>query len=523
MVATSLISFAAALLFATTLPAAAEVNAPGPSKALFDHPYYACRTNYYVATDGSDSNNGASPDTPWLTLQHANDSMPANGAAAGSCINAAPGAYADGVALSAGGARAAKDGYLVWRCEKLDRCTITAAGWATGAFDATGTNQGDPHPDYLIFDGFRIAANASYQYSVAISCWNGNQTTTATCHHWMMLNNIISGYGEAGIDLADGEYYVSSHNIIYDNGVFCDGQIFGSGVSYVVLKPVANYKPTKDDANADGNAALDLIGVQGPAFPFHNLVAFNTVYTNRNSCSAGDTDGNGIIMDTFTTLNGNTLDYTAPTLVAFNVSYNNGGGGVHIFASDNVTAANNSVYNNYLDPHNSGAARAGIDTNDSFGDTIVNNLVVGIPLAPGAGGCAFNAEPYAQFNSAMLGGGVSGQAPDSFANNITALQGGEDSCWGAFGEDAPTGENPMFNQDAYSCSANDCATDPGWIDVGARGTGSEKKQPRGANFALSASSPAIGYGLPEGWLSDQSVDAGACYHTLAACPAQHPN
>ena len=116
--------------------------------------------------------------------------------------------------------------------------------------------------------------------------------------------------------------------------------------------------------------------------------------------------------------------------------YNNGGGGVHIFASDNVTAANNSVYNNYLDPHNSGAARAGIDTNDSYGDTILNNLVVGMPLAPGAGGCAFNAEPYAQFNSAMLGGGVSGEAPDNFISNITALQGGNNSCWGDFGEDA---------------------------------------------------------------------------------------
>ena len=90
-----------------------------------------------------------------------------------------------------------------------------------------------------------------------------------------MLNNIISGYGEGGIDEADGEYYISSHNTIHDNGMFCDGQIYGSGISYVVPKPIANYTPKADDTNAHNNAALNLIGLQGPSFPFHNVVAWN--------------------------------------------------------------------------------------------------------------------------------------------------------------------------------------------------------------------------------------------------------
>jgi len=515
-----------ALVAAIQVPAQATelkrdaVNVPGPSAALFAHPYYRCLTNYYVATTGSDSNDGSSPANAWLTLQHANDSLPGGGQAAGSCVNVEPGTYAGGVVLTTGGAKASSKGYVVYRCAKLDACTLAAAGWTTGAFDATGTEAGAAHPAYLIFDGFEIVSPQPYQYSVAISCWAGNVDTSATCHHWMMLNNIIHGYGEGGIDQADGEYYIASHNTIYDNGVFCDGQIYGSGISYVVLKPIAHYKPTPDDTNARNNAALNRIGLQGPAFPFHNLVAWNAVYTNRNTCEGSDTDGNGIIMDSFSTGNGNMVEYTAPTLVAFNVSFNNGGGGVHIFFSSNVTAANNTVYNNYLDPQNTGAARAGVDTNDSYSDTILNNLVVAIPAAPGAGGCAFGAEPYAQFNSAMLGGGIAGKPADSFANNITQLQGGNDSCWAAFGQDPPTGENPMFNADTYSCTANLCATDPAWVDAGTASTGSEKKRPKGDNFALQPGSPAIGYGQAQSWLPAQSTDAGACHHTLEVCPAR---
>lgn len=517
----------AGMLF-TAVPARSQeapgsaMNAPGPSAALFEKPYYRCTTNYYVATTGSDSNRGTKPGRAWLTLQHANDSLPSGGAAAGSCINVAPGTYPGGVSLTAGGARASAKGYVVYRCASLDACTLAAAGWTTGAFNATGTGEGAAHPAYLIFDGFTIVSPQPYQYSVAIGCWAGNIPTSATCHHWMVLNSIIAGYGEGGIDQADGEYYVSSHNIIHDNGIFCDGQIYGSGLSYVVLKPVAGYKPTADDTNARNDAALNRIGIQGPDFPFHNVVAWNVVYTNRNTCKGSDTDGNAIIMDSFSTGNGNTVEYTAPTLVAFNVAFDNGGGGVHIFFSSNVTAANNTVYNAYLDPDNVGAARAGIDTNQSYGDTIINNLVVAIPLAPGAGGCAFGAKPYAQFNSAMIGGGIAGQPADVFSHNITELQGGNASCWAAFGQDPPTGENPMFNSDTYSCAANRCATDPLWVDVGTVSTGSEKRQPHGANFALQPGSPAIGYGLTQPWLPAQSLDAGACDRSQTTCPLKHP-
>ena len=42
---------------------------PGPSQSLFNNPYYQCTANYYVASNGSDNNNGSSG-APWATLQH---------------------------------------------------------------------------------------------------------------------------------------------------------------------------------------------------------------------------------------------------------------------------------------------------------------------------------------------------------------------------------------------------------------------------------------------------------------------
>jgi len=200
-----------------------------------------------------------------------------------------------------------------------------------------------------------------------------------------------------------------------------------------------------------------------------------------------------------------------------NVVYNSGGGGVHIFRSENVTAANNTCYNAYLDPYDKAASRACIDTSDSYGNTLINNIAVAIPAAPN-GSCAFGAAPYAQFNSATDGAPPSGSPLDTWSHNITQLQGGHNSCWGSFGQDAPTGENIMFSGDSFSCQSNKCATNPNWVSVGTITTGTESTPPSKANFALQSNSPAIGYGQTQSYLPWTAIDAGACYHTVKNCP-----
>jgi hypothetical protein len=500
------------LLGAIVARPAGAAEIPGPSQSLFNHPYYVCLRNFYVSTTGSDTAAGTTPDTAWATLQHANDV----GRTAGDCVNVEPGTYAHGVLINSGGNLASSTGYVVYRCVEMDECTVTDvnAGGDNGSFVWNTSKQPMPG-NYIIIDGFRMAAASETEYGQGINLWNGTNTYIPSVHHVWIMNSIISGYGQAGVNMGMGEYFYVIHNKSYANAhVGCSAQ--GSGIAFVVLRPVVtDYTPTHDDLKNP------IVGKIGTAF--HNAIEWNVVYNNAiTKCGTAknpyDTDGNNIIIDTLSwTGTSGASPYTGGVLVAFNVTYNAGGGGVHIFRSEYVTAANNTCYNNYLDPYDQ-TPGACIDTNGSYSDTIINNIAISFPAAPN-GSCAYYTAPYGQWRSATLGSPPSGKAADVYSHNISQLQGGHNSCWGAFGNDAPTGENVTFGADSpYSCKENKCATNPEWENVGTTSIGTETAPPVGTNFALKPGSPAIGYGLTETYLPASSVDVGACSSTLTKCP-----
>ena len=300
-----------------------------------------------------------------------------------------------------------------------------------------------------------------------------------------------------------GEYFFVVHNKIYGNSsVGCGAQ--GSGISFNELKALNAYTRTPDDSF---NKVVGNIGTQ-----FHNVIEMNVVYNNAitqcgNANSPYDTDGNNITMDTLNWDNqSGTMPYTAGVLIAFNVVYNGGGGGIHLATSEYVTVANNSCYNSWLDPYNNGSGRGCLDSVNSYANNFFNNISVAIP-APHAT-CAYNVPPYAMWNSPFVGSPPSpAYTPDTFSNNISYLIGS--SCQAA---------NAMFNGDSFSCSNNKCSTDPSWLAVGTNTAGTETVPPVAANFGLKSGSPAIGYGLTTSYLPKSSIDIGACGHDHAQCP-----
>jgi hypothetical protein len=176
-----------------------------------------------------------------------------------------------------------------------------------------------------------------------------------------------------------------------------------------------------------------------------------------------------------------------------------------VFASSNVTVANNSCYNNYLDPANNSSARACIDDNNGSGSTFINNIAVAIPATVST--CAYYAVPYTQWNNSIIGSPQNGQATDTFSNNLTDTIGV--SC---------RDQVALFNGDSYKVPPNIENTNPGWVNVGTSSVGTESTPPVGTNFALAPGSPAIGAGVMEPYLPAQSVDVGACSSALTSCP-----
>ena len=494
----------AAAIAACYPPSAPSAQKPGPSATLFASPYYTCVTNRYVSTAGSDSNSGVDYAHAWLTLQHANDTIPGGGGAAGYCVNVDPGTYPVGVAITHGGNLASSTGYVVYRCLTMDGCNITGPSADTyGAFASRGQG-GD---NYVIIDGFNLAAASAgaYQQGVEVYIYPPSNawpaSGSAVNHHIWVLNSIISGWGQSGLQMNQGEYFYALHNKIYNNSTAtCDAQ--GSGISFATPIAVTGYSRTADDAN---NPMIGNIGTTA------NIVAeWNIVYNNALTSCGSATDGNGIIADTWSWngISGST-PYTKGGLFAFNVVYNNGGGGIVAQWAEYLTVANNSVYNNYLDTHNSGTARGGIILANTYSSVGINNLSVGVPTA----GACTNSSPYTQYNNALTtyapttipGGGVH----NTWSNNVTQIQGSYTGC---------NADVATANGDTYSSSANKQTTSPGWTAVGNISTGSETSQPSGVNFALQAGSQAIGYGLTETYLPATSVDAGACASALTTCP-----
>ncbi|MFP5039535.1 choice-of-anchor Q domain-containing protein [Parasediminibacterium sp. JCM 36343] len=202
---------------------------------------------------------------------------------------------------------------------------------------------------YIIIDGIEVKGdNANLTYAGAYTAYTyaagggkdqsqyakyntngisigGPNTSSVFPTHVVVQNCKIHDCSGGGISSIQADYTTIQGNLVYNNAWYM--MYAGSGIS--ILNPF----------NSDG--------VTG----YKNIVKDNIVYTNKTQIPwisiKGLSDGNGIIMDVNQTgYNGKGPAYNGRTLVANNVSYNNGGSGIHAFKASHVDIINNTAYGN---------------------------------------------------------------------------------------------------------------------------------------------------------------------------------
>jgi hypothetical protein len=302
--------------------------------SLFFRLSAASAQDYYVsAQTGSDTNSGLTPETPFATLQKGADVVGPGGTVFimnGRYVRTSFGSVLD---IKRSGT---SDGYITFKPYPGHSPVISAYG---GSWDAVVIDG-----SYVILDGLEFEGNnanltlegaqESYLQSRRTpAIFNANYNTnamtigkTTTAHHIIVQNCKVHDFPGGGIGVSAADYVTIENNLVYNNSWYT--MYATSGISIFGPKPI------------DAVTTYKMI-IRG------NIVHNNKTQIFWRTSSGNDrlSDGNGIILDANNGTQG-TAKYTGRTLVANNVSYNNGGGGIHAYQAARIDIINNTAYNN---------------------------------------------------------------------------------------------------------------------------------------------------------------------------------
>jgi hypothetical protein len=196
-------------------------------------------------------------------------------------------------------------------------------------------------------DNYLTSANG-----IIVGCGGGAKPPTYS--HIMILNNVVRDAPGAGIATCYADYITIRNNITYHNAFW--SPYANSGISIYEMRDTDHDKGYK------------------------NFILDNLSFANREYIPfyvAGViTDGNGIIVDDNMNTQSDNIPYGGRTLVANNISFMNGGSGIHAYASGHVDIVFNTAFENNLTPRlNEGQIFA-----DSATDVnILNNILYALP------------------------------------------------------------------------------------------------------------------------------------------------
>jgi hypothetical protein len=299
---------------------------------------------YYISPSGSDSNNGTSASTPWLSPNHSLN--------CGDVITAASGTYSQSNFANGewGTVSCPSSNNVAWlKCATFDTCKISStsadAMWITNS--------------YWGVTGWETTVTGGTNGA----CYHIGPSGSGIVHHVIMANdiaNVCKGGGFNAYDLstsASVDYIVYVGNIAYNAAG-------GTGACYSGFNV---YQPIASDNN--GGTHMYMAG----NFAFDNV--------DGDPCSGGQvTDGEGLNYDTFDFDQGGGTAYTQQAVMQNNISLFNGGDG--ILDEYNSTGSShspqfmlyNTVYGNETDVNESYCGHAEIIAQNNYNITITHNL-----------------------------------------------------------------------------------------------------------------------------------------------------
>ena len=297
---------------------------------------------YYVSAKGSDHNDGRSPETAFATPQKALDR-----AYPGDIVVLMDGTYTANLKPVASFVRSGEpDAWIVLKNYPGQHPILTSNGWNIVDIEqgSNGQHSNAPPLAYLEVRGLHIRGEgdvAKQKYPEAMdqadSRTNSNgiaadgRYSKATIHHLRFADNLVEYCPGCGIGSIDCDWVTVEHNICRDN---CWTTIYApSGIS---VMGAPNFDSTM-------NVYKKLVR--------NNVCCHNQTYEMWKAIGKYS-DGNGIILD----VNQQSPShpgavYMGRTLVQSNLSYDNGGSGIHCVQADRVDIINNTAYHNSASVH----------------------------------------------------------------------------------------------------------------------------------------------------------------------------
>ena len=354
-------------------------------------------TQFYISPTGSDSNNGTSSSTPWLTPNHA--------MACGSTITAAAGSYSAGNFQNWGTVSCSAGNNVAWlTCATFDACKISVSGQSAMTVNSS----------YWGVQGWETTTT-----SPGYACFNVQTSGSQIVHHVIFANDVANGCYGGGFQTfsssgsAKTDYIVFIGDIAYNTSQGTDACHSGFTIGFI--------------------APFDTL----PGT--HLYVAGDYGWNNVDPTTCAGTpatDGEGLIFDTL-----DKYGYTQQAVAENNIFVGNGGRGIEFNNNNQSTYAtfyssHNTTYGNNIQagqdfPSNNGE----IYVNQAFG--VNSNADLTMTSQASTGGHAIYAFSVLGSNTSST---VSGDWLYSAAGNTTFL--GSSGSF-AYGSNV-IGSNPNF-------------------------------------------------------------------------------